>query len=72
MESHLKDTQGSGILPRWFPPRIIEQVDGGDNNGDAPATSTARKPQPSVNSVELRTFRDVQVRPSMVLDPSRP
>ena len=72
MESHLEDTQRSKILLRWFSPRIVEQVDGGDDDGDISATLTTRKPQPSVNSVNSHTFRNVQARLSMVLDPSRP
>jgi len=72
MGSHLENAQRSEVLLRWLSPRIIEQVDGGDDNGDVPATLDAGKPQPSVDGVEPHTFHIVRVTPLTVLDPSHP
>jgi hypothetical protein len=33
VSSHLKDAQGSEILPRWLSPGVIEQIDGGNDDG---------------------------------------
>ena len=71
MGSHLKDAQGGEIPLRWLSPRIIEQVDGRDDDGGIPAKSVAHKPRPSMESAEPHTFRNAQATPSMVLDPSR-
>ena len=70
--SHLQNAQRSEILLWWFPPRIIEQVNGGDDDGGIPAISTAGKPQPPVSSVGSHTFHNARVMPLMVLDPSNP
>lgn len=70
--SHLEDTQRSEILSRRFSSRIVEQVDGGDDDGDISTTLIERKFQPLVNSVESRTSHNAQARPLMVLCPSHP
>lgn len=41
--SHLKDTQGGEILPRWFSPRVIEQIDSGNDYGKITAKFATRE-----------------------------